>query len=109
DAGWQTGGAPPPVTSNPAAAWVAARANADHTNTHGIDTGRTAINLRDLPASPLITTSGANQQALTLAVGNATLTTGVSIYNSAAAFSTRRAATLDGPNTAYRLGAGVHE
>jgi hypothetical protein len=100
---WQNGGAAAPFSSQSAAGLVVDLANADLTNTHGIVTGPTAIDLKALPASPLITTTGANQQALTLAVGNSTLTTGVSIYNSAAGFSSALTATLNGTNKVYRL------
>jgi len=100
---WQNGGAAAPFTSLTAAGLVVDLANPDLTNTHGIVTGPTAIDLKALPASPLITTTGANQEALTLAVGNAVLTSGISIYNSAAAFTTGLAATLNGTNKVYRL------
>ena len=101
---WQNGGAAAPFSSQSAAGLVVDLANPDLTNTHGIVTGPTAIDLQDLPASPLITTTGANAQALTLAIGSSTFpTTGVSIYNSAAAFSTALGATLNGTNKVYRL------
>ncbi|HEX4387402.1 MAG TPA: DUF4382 domain-containing protein [Steroidobacteraceae bacterium] len=100
---WQNGGAAAPFLSQSAAGLVVDLANPDLTNTHGIVTGPTAINLKDLPASPLITTTGANAQALTLAVGNSTLTSGVSVYNSAASFSAGLAATLNGTHKVYKL------
>jgi hypothetical protein len=100
---WTNGGAAQPFSSQTAAGLVVDLANADLTDTHAITTGATAINLTSLPASPLITTTGANQQALTLAVGNATLTSGISIFNSAAAYSTALTSTLNGTNKVYRL------
>ena len=100
---WGNGGTAEPFSTQTAAGLVVDLANADLGTTHGIFTGPSQIDLKSLPASPLITTTGANQQALTLAVGNSVLTTGVSVYNSADAFSTALTATFNGDTRIYRL------
>jgi hypothetical protein len=100
---WTNGGAAAPFTSQSAAGIVVDLANADLAANHYIFAGPNSVDLKSLPASPLITTTGANQQALTLAVGNATLTSGVSIFQSAAAYSTALTATLNGTNKVYKL------
>jgi hypothetical protein len=59
-----------------------------------------------LPASPLITTAGApDQNALQLSIGSTTLTTGISMYASYAAFYPAVSATFNGTNKIYRLDA----
>jgi hypothetical protein len=56
---------------------------------HQIHTGPATLDLKSLAASPHITTIGANQNNLQLAVGSATLTpTGISLFNNASGFAT---------------------
>ena len=70
--------------------------------THAIRTGPASLDLMSLPASPLITTNGA-QGHLALAIGSTTLTTGISVYNSAAAFASAVSSTFKGSNKIFRL------
>ena len=65
--------------------------------------GPLKTDLKSLPASPLITTVGANQSSLTLAIGSTTLTTGISMFETPSAFATAVNATLNGTNRLYRL------
>ena len=62
-------------------------ADADLGATHEIRTGPAPLDLKSLPASPLITTTGADQSNLQLAIGSATLTSGISVFNSASGFA----------------------
>ncbi|MGB9331879.1 MAG: hypothetical protein WCB10_14030 [Steroidobacteraceae bacterium] len=76
-----------------------------HTNlspVHSISTGPQAIDLYSLPASPLITTTGASSP-LVLGVGSEALTAGVSVYNDASKFAAALTATFNGTNQIYRL------
>jgi LysM repeat protein len=72
---------------------------------HDIRTGPTSIDIATLPASPAfkITTVGANQSNLVLAVGSAALTTGVSVFNTAAGFAAGLHKALNGTNRVFRL------
>ena len=70
---------------------------------HAIYTGPEALDLKSLPASPIITTVGANAADLVLSVGNNTLTTGVSEYLSGAAFSAALLKTFDGEQKIFRV------
>ena len=70
---------------------------------HYIATGPSRLDLSTLPTYPLITTVGADQSILDLAVGSATLTTGVSVFNSAAAFVSGVNSALNGTNKIFRL------
>lgn len=86
-------------------------AYADLGTTHYIRTGSQVIDLLSLPASPLITTSGADQSNLQLAVGSAEVpTTGISVFNTASAFAAAVSKTFAGtsPPTIYRLVAYGH-
>jgi len=71
--------------------------------THEIRTGPASLDLKSLPASPLITTTGADQSHLQLAIGSTTLTKGISVYNSAIPFANAVAATFNGSNKIFRL------
>jgi hypothetical protein len=70
---------------------------------HYIRTGPTEVDLKTLPAGLLITTVGADQSNLDLAVGSATLTTGVSVFQSADRFATGLNTALNGVNRVFRL------
>ncbi len=69
---------------------------------HSITTGPQSLDLKSLPASPLITTTGATG-TLMLGVGSTALATGVSVYNSASAFASALTATFNGTNKIFRL------
>ncbi|HTT42606.1 MAG TPA: hypothetical protein VMG33_06000 [Steroidobacteraceae bacterium] len=79
---------------------------------HDIYTGPEVLNLQTLPASPVITTVGANQSSLELSVGNLALTTGISVFSNSSsapsAFSTALTTTFNGTNKAGRLVAVGH-
>jgi hypothetical protein len=102
---WENGAsATAPFTSASAAGLVVNLANPDLTTVRYIRIGPTSVDLKALRASPLITTVGANQSELQLAVGSATLvTTGISVFNSAAAFASGLAKALNGTNRVFRL------
>jgi hypothetical protein len=68
---------------------------------HYIRTGPATLDLQTLPASPLITTVGADQSNLQLAVGSATVN--ISVFNSAAGFTTKLASLFTPTNTTSRL------
>jgi hypothetical protein len=109
---WINGGATRPFTTNSATQLVVDLANANLGPVHGIYTGPRVLDLKTLPASPVITTVGANQSALELAVGSLALTTGISVYsnssNAASAFSSALGTTFNGTNKAGRLVAVGH-
>ncbi len=99
---WINGGATAPFSSTSANGIVVDLANADLGPVHFIATGPQSLDLESLPASPLITTTGATG-TLMLAVGSTSLTTGVSVYNSASAFASALTATFNGTNKIFRL------
>jgi hypothetical protein len=105
---WSNGGSTTPFTSSSSAGLVVNLADANlSTSVRHIRTGPTAagpgLDLTTLPASPLITTTGADPTNLQLAVGSTTLTTGISVFNSAAAFATGLSSAFNGTNKIYRL------
>jgi hypothetical protein len=67
-------------------------------------TGPNEVQISSLPESPpfTITTAGADPNNLVLAVGSATLSTGISVFNSAARFASGLNKALNG-NRVYRL------
>jgi hypothetical protein len=73
-----------------------------------IYTGPVGMSLKSLPASPLITTTGADQSNLQLSIGSTTLTTGMSMFATPAAFYTGVSTTLNGTNKIHRLVASGH-
>jgi hypothetical protein len=79
---------------------------------HGIYTGPEVLDIASLPASPVITTVGANQNSLELSVGSVGLTSGVSVYsnssNAASAYSSALTKTFSGTAKASRLVAVGH-
>jgi len=103
---WVNGGATAPFLSDSSAGLVVALNNANLGTLHEIRTGPAALDLNTLssfPASPLITTVGADQSKLQLAIGRATLSTGVSVFNSIGGFAAALSSTLNGTNKIYRL------
>jgi hypothetical protein len=101
---WVNGGAIGPFSSVTSAGLVVKLDNGDLGALHYIRTGPSTIDLKSLPASPLITTTGAPPgDELVLAIGNDTLTAGVSVFNSLAPFITRVLATFPGSNTTNRI------
>jgi hypothetical protein len=100
---WANGGSTNPFTSVSSSGLVVNLADADLGTTHEIRTGPAALELKSLPASPLITTTGADQSNLRLAIGSTTLTTGISVFNSAASFASAVSSTFTGTNKIFRL------
>ena len=92
-----------PFSSYSTAGLVVNLANTDLSSIHYIRTGPAMLDLKSLPASPLITTVGAEQSNLWLAVGSSALTTGISVFNSAAGFATGLKSALNGTNRVFRL------
>jgi hypothetical protein len=103
---WINGGATAPFLSDSPAGLVVALNNANLGTIHEIRTGPAALDLNTLssfPASPLITTVGADQSKLQLAIGSASLSTGVSVFNSSSGFAAALSSTFNGTNKIYRL------
>lgn len=93
-----------PFSSIGASGLVVDLAKSTVTTIHYIYTGPAVLDIDALAASPLITTAGApDQSKLDLSVGSTTLTTGISMYTSYAAFYPALAATFTGTNTIFRL------
>ena len=111
---WINGGSAHPFSSSASTGLVVNLADADLGATHEIRTGPAStpcsgtagqcLDLKTLPASPLITTTGADQSNLQLAVGSTTLTSGISVFNSAQAFASAVDADFKaGTNKIFRL------
>ncbi|HEY1875080.1 MAG TPA: hypothetical protein VGG67_11810 [Steroidobacteraceae bacterium] len=101
---WTNGGSPHPFASITAAGLVVNLADADLGKTHEIRTGPASLDLKSLPTSPLITTTGADQSNLQLAIGSTTLTSGISVFNSAQAFASAVDSDFKaGTNKIFRL------
>jgi hypothetical protein len=100
---WASGGSPNPFSTWTAAGLTVNLSNPDISALHYIRTGPTTVDLKTLPASPLITWVGADQSNLDLAVGGATLTTGVSVFSTPTGFLTGLKNTLNGTNKVFRL------
>lgn len=107
---WVNGGATAPFTSVSSAGLVVNLANANLGTVHYIRTGPVTIapatiDLTGLPPSPplTITTVGAPQSDLQLAVGSTSLASGVSVFSSAAPFATALVSAFNGTNKIYRL------
>jgi hypothetical protein len=102
---WINGGATAPFTSASSAGLVVDLNNAVLGTIHEIRTGPATTDLKTLPASPplLITTVGADQSKLQLAIGSATLSTGVSVFNSISGFVAALSSTFNGTNKIFRL------
>jgi hypothetical protein len=100
---WINGGSTHPFTSISSAGLVVNLADANLGTTHEIRTGPASLDLKSLPASPLITTTGAGESSLQLAIGSTALKTGVSVFNGAAAFASEVAKDFNGSNKIFRL------
>ncbi|HVN46920.1 MAG TPA: DUF4382 domain-containing protein [Steroidobacteraceae bacterium] len=100
---WVNGGSAAPFSSNGSGGLVVNLADANLGSIHEIRTGPASLDLKSLPASPLITTTGADQSNLQLAIGSTTLAAGVSVFNSAAAFADAIHADFSGTNKIFRL------
>ena len=100
---WINGGSTAPFTSISSGGLIVNLADANLGTVHEIRTGPAALDLKSLPGSPLITSTGADQNNLQLAVGSTTITNGISVYKSAAAFSNAVAADFKGTNKIFRL------
>jgi hypothetical protein len=100
---WINGGATAPFISNSSAGLVVDLNSPELGTVHYIRTGPATLDLKTLPASPLITTVGADQNKLQLAIGLASLATGVSVFNSSSGFASALTATFNGTNKIYRL------
>ncbi|MBV8876662.1 MAG: hypothetical protein JO158_03060, partial [Gammaproteobacteria bacterium] len=100
---WINGGSTAPFTSISSTGLVVNLADPDLGTIHEIRTGPASLDLKSLPQSPLITTTGADQNNLQLAIGSTTLTTGISVFNTAAAFASAVEADFKGTNKIFRL------
>ncbi|HKD53873.1 MAG TPA: hypothetical protein VKB72_06595 [Steroidobacteraceae bacterium] len=103
---WENGGSTAPFTHAGSDYLQVNLADPNIVSVHYIRTGPATLDLKSLTASPQITTTGAAQNNLQLAVGSATLSTGISVYNSASAFATALASTFPasgGTKKIYRL------
>ena len=102
---WINGGTTAPFLSDGSAGLVVNLNNANLGTIHYIRTGPMTLDLKSptVPASPLITTVGADQSKLQLAIGSASLSTGVSVFNSISGFAAALASTFNGSNKIYRL------
>ena len=98
---WTGAGSAAPFSSIASAGLVVNLTDAALGATHEIRTGPASLDLKSLPASPLITTG--TSTSLALAIGSATLTTGISVYNSAAAFTNAVSSTFKGSNKITKL------
>ena len=94
-------GAALPFSSNTSAGLVVNLADAALGATHEIRTGPASLDLKSLPASPLI--KPASSTYLALAIGSAALSTGISVYNSAAAFTSAVSSTFSGTKKITKL------
>jgi hypothetical protein len=100
---WINGGATAPFISDSVTGLVVDLNSPALGTVHYIRTGPATLDLKTLPASPLITTVGADQSNLQLAIGSASLATGVSVFNSISGFAGALTATFNGTNKIYRL------
>ena len=100
---WANGGSTAPFSSISSSGLVVNLADANLGATHEIRTGPASLDLKSLPQSPLITTTGADQSNLQLAVGSTTLTTGISVFNNAAAFASGVSSAFNGTHKSFRL------
>jgi len=99
---WNKPGAAAPFTSITSAGLVVNLADANLSAIHRIRTGPATTDLNTLPSSPLITTVGAGETDLVLAVGSSSLANGISVFNSASAFTAGLNSAL-AANKVFRL------
>jgi hypothetical protein len=100
---WTHGGSPTPFSSVSNAGLVVDLSNAALDDVRYIRTGPATLDLKTLPASPLITTVGAPASVLQLAVGSFTATNGVSVYNNMADFISKVQATFPAGSTTNQI------
>jgi hypothetical protein len=100
---WPHGGSPTPFSSVSNAGLVVNLSNAALDDVRYIRTGPATLDLKTLPASPLITTVGAPASALQLAIGSFTATNGVSVYNNMADFISKVQATFPAGSTTNQI------
>jgi hypothetical protein len=100
---WVNGGTTKPFTSINSSGLIVDLANADLGSLRFIRTGPATLDLKSLPQSPLITWVGANPNQLVLAIGSATLTSGISIFNEADEFVSALDTAFNGSNKIFRL------
>jgi len=101
---WTNGAAATsPFSSMSTAGLVVDARNADLDAVRYIRTGPVTLNTSSLSQSPLITTVGADQSQLQLAVGSTAATGGVSVFSSAGEFYSALAKALNGTNRVFRL------
>ncbi len=100
---WVNGGAATPFLSANVSGLVVDLGNANLGSIHQIRTGPAMLDLKSLPASPLITTVGADQSNLRLAIGSTALSTGISVFNSVNGFANAISSIFTGTNKIYRL------
>ncbi len=98
---WIDGGPYNPFSSVSSDGLVVNLANTDLGPIHYIKTGPATLDLKSLPASPLITTTGANQSNLQLAIGSGSL--GIFVFNSYAGFEKKLTSLINTTNRYYRL------
>ncbi len=104
---WPSGEAAP-FSSASAGGYVVDLAKTTIGSIHDIYSGPAAIDLKSLPASPLITTSGAGQTSLQLSIGSTSLTPGISMFATPAAYFSGVHATLAGTQKLFALVAAGH-
>jgi hypothetical protein len=100
---WLNGGSTAPFTHAGSDYLQVNLADANISTIHYIRTGPAALDLKTLPQSPQITTTGAPQSNLVLAVGSTTLTTGISVYNTASGFATALGKTFPAGGTTNKI------
>ena len=100
---WVNGGSTNPFNSVSSSGLVVNLADANLGTTHEIRTGPAALDLKTLPASPLITTTGADQNNLRLAIGSTAASAGITVFNGAAGFASAVSSTFQGSNKIFRL------
>lgn len=98
---WPKGSTAPFTSASPSGI-IVNLANADLGTLHSIYTGPQALDLKTLPASPLISANGASG-TLVLGVGSTTLKSGISVFNSTSAFATGLGSAVNGTNKVFRL------
>lgn len=104
---WPSGEAAP-FSSASSAGYVVDLSKTTIGSIHDIFSGPAGIDLKSLPASPLITTTGAAQTNLQLSIGSTSLTPGISMFATASAYDTAVHATLNGTKKLYTLTAAGH-
>jgi len=100
---WGNGGSPGPFRSATSAGLVLDLTDIRLSYIHDIITGPASLDLKSLPASPLITWVGANPSDLVLAIGSSSLEDGISVFNEADEYLIKIDSLLNGTNRVWRL------